>query len=159
MSESESTQVVEEENRRLSGIQQLTEQEQQEEIKKREKNKAYQLHKEYDDYEQAKKDLEDFKLNGIRMKHHQFKCDKHYYKCPEKNCPVRMYLWLDQESSSCRLYVTNVQHNHEAKIGICLPEETMKEVQRLIKLSKFSKFIISLKIKITFIIMNRCSSS
>ena len=71
MSESESTQVVEEENRRLSGIQQLTEQEQQEEIKKREKNKAYQLHKEYDDYEQAKKDLEDFKLNGIRMKHHQ----------------------------------------------------------------------------------------
>ena len=58
MSESESTQVVEEENRRLSGIQQLTEQEQQEEIKKREKNKAYQLHKEYDDYEQAKKDLE-----------------------------------------------------------------------------------------------------
>ena len=50
---------VEEENRRLSGIQQLTEQEQQEEIKKREKNKAYQLHKEFDDYEQAKKDLED----------------------------------------------------------------------------------------------------
>jgi hypothetical protein len=39
------------------------------------------------------------------LKHHQFVGDKHYYKC-EKNCPVRMYLELDQESSKCFLHVS-----------------------------------------------------
>ena len=114
-SESESTQVIEEETRRLSGIQQFTipEQEQEEENKKREKNKSYRLLKEYEDYEQASNDLKDFKLNGFKLKYHQFNSDKHYYKC-EKSCPVRMYLVLDQESSRCTLYATrNTEHIHE----------------------------------------------
>ena len=69
-SESESTQVIEEETRRLSGIQQLTIQEQeQEEEKKREKNKSYRPLKEYEDYVQAENDLKDFKLNGFKMKY------------------------------------------------------------------------------------------
>ena len=51
------------------------------------------VHKEYD---QAEKDLEDLKINGHKLKRHQFVGDTHYYKC-EKNCPVRMYLKLDQE--------------------------------------------------------------
>ena len=64
-SESESTQVIEEETRRLSDIQQFTiqEQEQEEENKKREKNKSYRLLKEYEDYEQAENDLKDFKFH------------------------------------------------------------------------------------------------
>jgi len=54
---------------------------------------------------QAEKDLEDHKINGYKLKHHQIIGDKHYYKC-EKNCPVKMYLKLDQESSKCFLHVT-----------------------------------------------------
>jgi len=140
-SEFESTQVIEEETRRLSGIQQFTiqEQEQEEENKKREKNKSYRLLKEYEDYEQAENDLKDFKLNGFKLKYHQFNSDKHYYKC-EKSCPVRMYLVL--ESSRCTLYATrNTEHNHAEKKRIGLPEETMKEVERLIKLSNLKKNI------------------
>ena len=56
---------------------------------KKKKNESYQLHKEYEDFDQAEKDLD------------LFVGDKHYYKC-EKDCPVRMYLELDQESSTVK---------------------------------------------------------
>ena len=56
------------------------------------------------------------------MKYHQFVDDTHYYKC-EKNCPVRMYLKLDQTSSKCFLHVTkNLEHNHEQKISLNLTQ-------------------------------------
>jgi hypothetical protein len=72
-------------------------------------------------------------------KYHQFVDDTHYYKC-EKNCPVRMYLKLDQTSSKCFLHVTkNLEH---IKISLNLPAATKKEVERLINLSKFNKLKI-----------------
>ena len=62
-SESESTQVIFEETKRLSEIDTTEEQEEEEEeeLKKRKENRSYQLHKEYEDFDQAKKDLEDLK--------------------------------------------------------------------------------------------------
>jgi hypothetical protein len=142
-SESESTQLIFEETKRLSEIDTTEEQEEEEEeLKKRKEKKSYQLHKEYEDFDQAEKDLDDLKINDYKLKHHQFVGDTHYYKC-EKNCPVRMYLKLDQTSSKCFLHVTkNLEHNHEQKISLNLPAATKKEVERLINLSKFYKFKI-----------------
>ena len=58
-SESESTQVIFEETKRLSEIDTTEEQEEEEEeLKKRKENKSYQLNKEYEDFDQAKKDLD-----------------------------------------------------------------------------------------------------
>jgi len=71
-------------------------------IEERKENKSYKLHKEYENFDQTEKDLEDIKINGCKLKHHQFVGDTHYYRF-EKNCPVRMYLKLDQESSKCFL--------------------------------------------------------
>ena len=67
----------------------------EEELKKRKKNEYenLQLHKEYEDFDKAEKDLEDIKID--ELKHHLFAGNKHYYKC-EKDCSVRMYLELDQ---------------------------------------------------------------
>jgi hypothetical protein len=91
-SESESTQVIFKETKRLSEIN-TTEEQEEEELKKRKENKSYQLHKEYEDFNQTEKDQEDLKINGYKLKHHQFVGDTHYYIC-EKNFPVRMYLSL-----------------------------------------------------------------
>ncbi len=74
-------------------------------IEERKEKKSYKLHKEYENFDQAEKDLEDLKINLYKLKHNQFVGDKHYYKC-EKNSPVRMYLKLDQESSKCFSHVT-----------------------------------------------------
>jgi len=93
-SESESTQVIFKELKRLSEINTTEEQEEEEEELK-ERNKSYQLHKEYKDFDQTEKDLEYLKINGCKLQHHQFVGDTHYYKC-EKSCPVRMYLKIDQ---------------------------------------------------------------
>ena len=53
-SESESTQVIFEETKRLSEIDTTEEQEEkeEEELKKRKENKSYQLHKEHEDFDQ-----------------------------------------------------------------------------------------------------------
>jgi hypothetical protein len=85
MSNSESTQVIFEETKID------TTEEQEEELKKRKQNKSYQLHKEYEDFDQAEKDLEDLKINGYKLKHHQFVGDTHYYKC-QKNS-IHLFLW------------------------------------------------------------------
>jgi hypothetical protein len=86
-SESESTQVIFEETKRLSEIDTTEEQEEEEKElkkrkeKKRKENKSYQLHKEYEDFDQAKKDLDDLKINDYKLKYQQFVDDTHYYKC------------------------------------------------------------------------------
>ena len=64
------------------------------------------------------------------MKHHQFVGDTHYYKC-EKNCPVRMYLKLDQESSKCFLHVTI--------IGLAIKNETGRKSKKMKKFWKNSQ--------------------
>jgi hypothetical protein len=59
-SESESTQLIFEETKRLSEIDTTEEQEEEEEeLKKTKQNKTYQLRKEYEDFDQAEKDLDD----------------------------------------------------------------------------------------------------
>jgi hypothetical protein len=85
--ESQSTQVIFEETK----IDTTEEQEEEEELKKRKQNKSYQLHKEYEDFDQAEKDLEDLKINGYKLKHHQFVGDTQYYKC-QKNS-IHLFLW------------------------------------------------------------------
>jgi hypothetical protein len=63
-SESESTQLIFEETKRLSEIDKT---EEEEELKKIKENKSYQLHKE--DFDQAEKDLDDLKINDYKLKH------------------------------------------------------------------------------------------
>ena len=101
------------------------------------------VHKEYD---QAEKDLEDLKINGYKLKRHQFVGDTHYYKC-EKNCPVRMYLKLDQESSKCFLHVTI--------IGLAIKNETGRKSKKMKnKISQEEVIEIRSLIK-TFYLMTR----
>ena len=68
-SESESTQVIFEETKRLSEIDTTEEQQEveEEELKKRKENKSYQLNKEYEDFDQAKKDLDIINWSTINL--------------------------------------------------------------------------------------------
>jgi hypothetical protein len=89
--------------------------------------KPNSLHKEYEDFDQAEKDLEDLKINRYKLKHNQFVGEKHYYKC-EKNCPVRMFLKLDQESSKCFSHVTI--------IGLAIKNDTGRKSKKMKKTAK-----------------------